>query len=145
MSPAATLEPPSQVLVFALGDERYCVGIDQVEEIVATQPISPVPDSPRMVEGVMDLRGTTTTIVDPTVPFGVTGPVDQRQVIVFEADDQRRIGWLVDHGERVREFESPDVEPAEDTQQITGILNADEEFLFWVDPDPINSQIANSE
>lgn len=145
MAPATTVETPSQVLVFALGEERYCVGIDQVNEIVTAKTISPVPDSPRMVEGVMDLRGVTTTIVDPTVPFGVNGSVDQRQVIVFEADDHRRVGWLVDQCDRVREFENPDVEPVEDNQNITGILNAEDEFVFWVDPRVVNEEVTSSE
>lgn len=142
-SAVASVEPPAQVLVFSLADEEYCVGIDWIDEIVKAEAVRPIPDTPRMVDGVMDLRGETTTIVDPTVPFGVTGSAADQQVIIFETDSERSVGWLVDYADRVRDFENPDLEAVEDNRYINGIVQANDEFILWVDPTQVNEQIAS--
>ena len=87
-----TVEMPEQVLVFSLGDEDFCVGIGWIDEIVKAEAVSPVPDMPPMVEGVMDLRGQTTTIVDPKVTFGLERADDDQQVIIFDTDDETSVG-----------------------------------------------------
>ncbi|MEF8772672.1 chemotaxis protein CheW [Halodesulfurarchaeum sp.] len=54
------------VLKFSLGDGRYCIDISHVEEIVdANEEITPDPNADDHIVGVVDLRGETTTIVDP--------------------------------------------------------------------------------
>ncbi|WP_158855424.1 chemotaxis protein CheW [Halorhabdus sp. CUG00001] len=143
-SAVASVEPPAQVLVFSLADEEYCVGVDWIDEIVKAEAVRPIPDTPRMVDGVMDRRGETTTIVDLTVPFGVTRSADEQQVIVFETDNDRSVGWLVDYADRVRDFENPDLESVEDNRYINGIVQANDKFIFWVDPTQVNDQLAST-
>ena len=143
-SGVSPVEIPEQVLVFSLAEEKYCVGIDWIDEIVNAEAVRPVPDTPRMVDGVMNLRGATTTIVDPTVPLAVTGADDDQQVIIFETDSDRNVGWLVDSADRVDDFENPDLEPVEDNRFINGIVQANDEFILWVDPTQVNDQVTSS-
>lgn len=144
MTSATTLETPAQVLVFSLAEEAYCVGIEWIDEIVKAEAVSPIPDTARMVEGVMDLRGATTTIIDPAVPFDVTGSADDQQVIVFETEAERNIGWLVDSADRVRDLENPDRKAVEDNRYVNGIVQANDEFILWVDPTEVNDQLAST-
>lgn len=137
-SPAET---PDQVLVFALGDDDFCVGIEWVDEIVKPEAVSPLPDMPSMVEGVMDLRGETTTIIDPKVTFGIAETTDDQQVIIFDTGGETSVGWLVDYAYRVRDFENPEIEPVEDNRYIAGILKDDDTFTLWVNPNRVNSQV----
>ena len=60
-----------QMLEFELGGETYCVDIGYVSEIVDRGSVTPVPNAPDFVEGVMDLRGRTTSIVDPKTLLNV--------------------------------------------------------------------------
>ena len=76
-----------QVLEFALGDETYCVSIDYVTEIVDVGELTTVPNAPRHVEGVMDLRGRTTSIVDPKTVFDIGGRADA------EIHHPLNVGW----------------------------------------------------
>jgi purine-binding chemotaxis protein CheW len=137
----AAVETPDQVLVFALGDEDFCVGIKWVDEIVKEDEVSPVPDMPPMVEGMMDLRGQTTTIIDPKISFGIGQTKEDQQVIIFDTDDETNVGWLVDYAYRVETVQNPEVEPVEDNQYINGVLKDDGKFTLWVDPNNVNSQI----
>jgi purine-binding chemotaxis protein CheW len=54
----------TQVLEFILGEEQYCVTIDAVDEIVKATEVTPMPETPPAVVGIMDLRGNTTVIVN---------------------------------------------------------------------------------
>lgn len=136
-----TVEMPDQVLVFALGEDDFCVGIEWVDEIVKPEEVSSVPDMPPMVEGVMDLRGKTTTIVDPKVTFGIPETDDNQQVIIFDTDGETSVGWLVDYAYRVRDFEDPELEAVQDNRYIEGILKDGDDFTLWVNPGRLNSEI----
>ncbi|MEF8826736.1 MAG: chemotaxis protein CheW, partial [Halapricum sp.] len=90
----------NQVLEFQLGEETYCVSIDYVTEIVDVGELTSVPNAPPHVEGVMDLRGRTTSIINPKVVFDIADGSEAARIIVFDPeiadDDQGAVGWLVD-------------------------------------------------
>lgn len=68
MKSAASPEHGSQTTVdlacFELAGQTYAVAIAHVREIIVTPVVTPLPDSPPVVEGVIDLRGTLIPIVD---------------------------------------------------------------------------------
>jgi len=59
-APAAKIE----LACFELAGQTWAVPITQVREILATPAITPLPDAPDAIEGVMDLRGTLIPVVD---------------------------------------------------------------------------------
>lgn len=69
MSEVHHSDTETQVLEFTLGEEQYCVTIEAVNEIVKAAEVTPMPDTPPAVIGMMDLRGKTTTIVNPKPVF----------------------------------------------------------------------------
>lgn len=134
-----------QVLEFRLGEETYCVSIDYVTEIVDIGELTSVPNSPPHIEGVMDLRGRTTSIVNPKVVFGIDSEQDPARIIVFDheiVEDQTAAGWLVDEVSQVVQVDSDEVDesPAEDEEAIHGVVKGeDEEFIIWVDPAAVHT------
>lgn len=130
----------SQVLEFDLGEETYCVNIDYVAEIVDTGDVTSVPNSPQHVEGVMDLRGQTTTIVDPRTVYGTDTTGEGKRIIVFDpeaVEGQGAMGWIVDEVHQVVEVTDANVDdsPVEGDDSITGIIKRDDQFVIWVDPE----------
>jgi purine-binding chemotaxis protein CheW len=141
---AATADTTGQVLEFALGEETYCVSIDYVTEIVDVGELTTVPNAPPHVEGVMDLRGRTTSIVDPKVVFGISGDGERRRIIVYDpgiVEDQGAVGWLVDEVFQVVEVDPGNVDPApgQDDDSIRGVVKRDDDFVIWVDPREVHS------
>ena len=139
----ATTTTTSQVLEFGLGDEQYCVSIDHVTEIVDVGSVTAVPNAPPYVEGVMDLRGRTTAIVDPKTIFDIEARVDPKRIVVFDPQvvaDGTAAGWLVDEVEQVLTVppENVDAPPAGD-EGIQGIVRRDEDFLIWIDPAAVHA------
>jgi len=135
-----------QVLEFELGSETYCVSIDHVTEIVDVGEVTSVPNSPRHVRGVMDLRGRTTSIVDPKVVFGIDDAGAERRIIVFDPEiiaDQEAAGWLVDEVHQVRQIDDDDVDgsPAgSDSTSIKGVVKREGGFVIWVDPVAVHAE-----
>jgi purine-binding chemotaxis protein CheW len=135
---------PDQILVFTIGENRFGVAISDIDEIVKAGDVSPVPDTPPMVEGVMNLRGETTTIIEPTVVFGLEQSESDRRVIIYDDDgEDTKVGWLVDQVHQVRDLADPEVEPARDSEYVNGILKQDDQFTLWVDPDLVNNQLSD--
>lgn len=132
-----------QVLEFRLGEETYCVSIEYVTEIVDMGELTPIPNSPPHVEGVIDLRGNTTSIVDPKVGLGVDGELGDRIVIFDSAifDDDRSIGWAVDSVEEVSDVSEEDVDDAPvKRDHIRGLIKRESTFIVWIDPQQINDE-----
>lgn len=49
---------------FDLAGQTYAVAIGKVREILITPTVTPLPDAPPVIEGVLDLRGTLIPVVD---------------------------------------------------------------------------------
>ncbi|GKZ12513.1 chemotaxis protein CheW [Haladaptatus sp. T7] len=127
-----------QVLVFRLEDKRYCIDIAHIDEIVDRHELTKLPDSKPHVEGVMDLRGTTTTIVNPKTVLGLSGSGTGNRVIVFETEDERSIGWVIDEVNQVISLDDVEVDESVESQSVHGVIRQDGEFIIWVKPSAIN-------
>lgn len=136
MSSAST-ETNLQVLEFRLEDRNYCVDIAHIDEIVNKgDDLTPLPNSESHVEGLVDLRGTTTTIVNPKVLLNLEGEGDGSRVIVFtQTDENRTTGWVIDEVNEVIRIDDEDVDDSVEGDSINGIVKKDGEFIVWVDPE----------
>lgn len=140
----STSDTTGQVLRFLLEDATYCVAIDAVAEIVDSGETTLIPNSPPSITGVMDLRGTTTTIVDPKVPLNIRGDTDPKRIVVFDGqhtDSGGPVGWLVDEVESVIDVSDIDVEPslARD-ETVRGLIHRDGEFVIWLSTGAFTTQ-----
>lgn len=134
----STAKTSTHVLEFILGENRYCVDIGYVAEIVDTDQLTAVPNTPDHVEGVMDLRGETTKIVNLRRIFGETDDDSAigNRIIVFKRKrgSNERIGWLADEVYQVEEVWTDAVDTSVDGEGIAGVIRRDDEFVFWIDP-----------
>lgn len=90
------VETAAHVVEFRLGEEVCAIDIDAVDSIVESKQVTRVPRAPESVEGVMDLRGETTAIVDPREFLAIEGDHDGGNVLVLDRDDDKqKIGLRV--------------------------------------------------
>lgn len=128
---------PDQVLVFALGGERYCVDIELVDEIVERGTLRALPDTPSHVVGMMDLRGDTATILDPKQVLETDADTEGSFVVVLETDADEPIGWLVDEALEVTRIPEDEIEAVTDNAYVNGVVPGEDAFTVWVDPDGV--------
>ncbi len=135
-----TREETTRVLEFALGEELYCLDIEYVEEIVKRDTITRVPNTPDYVEGVVDLRGQITTILDPKALLSIDDAGPERLIVVFDPaafEEQGAVGWLVDEVRQVEPVPESEVnDPPVDEEYVNGVVDRDDgsAFVIWTDP-----------
>ena len=66
---SSLLAEVSQVVSFEIGSEEYALDILDVQEIIRMVEITPVPNAPYYVEGIINLRGKVLLIIDLRLSF----------------------------------------------------------------------------
>lgn len=102
----------STYLTFNLGAEEYGIEILKVREIIGMLPITPVPGSPGVMLGVINLRGRVIPVISMRARFGLPGsePHPHNVIIVVEGGGQGIIGLAVDQVKEVASFTEEDTE-----------------------------------
>ena len=140
-----------RVLEFSLGDEYYCLDIEYVEEIVKRDAVTRVPNTPEFVDGVVDLRGQITTILEPKAMMEIQAEGEQNLMVVFDPEqfeDQGAVGWVVDEVRQVVPVTEPEVnDPPVDAEYINGVVDREEydQFVIWIEPDDALAQATGGE
>lgn len=136
----------TQVLTFTLGEEEYCIPIEYVAEIVDEETIRSLPGSSEHVEGITNLRGETTTIVNPTDLLNVDtetlltdGGQTENRIVVLDSEalgTESPTGWLVSDVDKVTEVdnETLDTEAVAQTECLEGLIKNEDGFTLWLDP-----------
>ena len=135
-----------RVLEFSLGDEYYCLDIEYVEEIVKRDAVTRVPNTPEFVDGVVDLRGQITTILEPKEMMDIDSDGEQNLIIVFDPEqfeEQGAVGWVVDEVRQVVPVTESEINnPPVDAEYINGVIDREEheQFVIWVEPEDALAQ-----
>ncbi len=84
MPPVDAATEPRQYLTFYLAGEEYGIGILRVKEILEYDTLTPVPQTPPAIRGVINLRGRVVPVVDLAAKFGLPpSPLTKRTCIVI--------------------------------------------------------------
>jgi purine-binding chemotaxis protein CheW len=59
------------LLLFLLDDSRFAIRADAVAEIIRAVAITPLPNAPAVIEGIIDLRGRMIPVFDLRRRFGL--------------------------------------------------------------------------
>ena len=98
-------------LTFVLGNEVYGLEIRYVTEIIGIQKITPVPDMPDYVKGVINLRGKVIPVMDVRRRFAMDArDYDERTCIVVINAKETIVGLIVDTVREVLEIPKNQIE-----------------------------------
>ncbi|MBL4863262.1 MAG: purine-binding chemotaxis protein CheW [Crocinitomicaceae bacterium] len=137
-----------QYLTFMLAEEEYGVDILSVKEIRGWESVTPVPNSPKHIKGVINLRGTIVPIVDLRAKFNLVnvayGPLTVVIVLgVMLGDEARVMGVVVDavsdvYGVSLEKMQpAPDLDDNVDTKYIQGLAAVAEKMIVILDIDAL--------
>lgn len=112
-----------QLVSFQLGLEEYAIDILGVQEIIRMVEITPVPNAPHYVEGVVNLRGKVIPIINLRTHLGLSAaePTKDTRIVVVEVG-RTILGFIVDSVEEVLRLPEELIEPP----PTTGRGGADE-------------------
>ena len=133
-----------QFLTFRLDGLDYGIPIMQVQEIRGWTKVTPLPNSPRYIKGVLNLRGTIVPIIDLRLRFNLEETAyDACTVIVVVNVGGRLAGLVVDAVSDVITLAAdqrrtpPEFEGQANRQFVQGLTQVEEKLLVLIDVDKL--------
>ena len=136
----------NQYLTFILDGEEYGVDILRVQEIKGWEKATKIPNTPRYIKGVINLRGAIVPIVDlrtrfdlDLIEYGKTTVVIVLKVIC--SNGERTLGFVVDAVSEVYNVSPEQMKPAPEfggaisIDYIKGLATVGEKMVILLDID----------
>jgi purine-binding chemotaxis protein CheW len=130
-----------QLVGFHVGGEEFVIDILRVQEIIRTQQLTRVPNSPDCMEGVMNLRGKIIPVIALRKRFGMeeVAPDKQNRIVVVEIQGTV-LGFVVDSVSEVLRIPADTVEPPPrlgpvEREYVAGVGKMGERLLILLDTD----------
>ena len=131
-----------QYLTFRLADEEYGLEILRVQEIKGYSKVTPLPNTPPEVRGVMNLRGAVVPILDLRARLGLPAAEYTRfTVVIVVTVGAKVVGLVVDGVSDVLDVgakeavPTPDLGAGADTSFMTGMARAGDRLVTLLNID----------
>jgi purine-binding chemotaxis protein CheW len=129
-----------QVVVFKLADEQFAVETAKVQSINDTMEITKVPNSPKHIKGLINLRGNIISLLDINLLLDIDKKENgQNNIIILEMEDELA-GITVDEVDEVLDIEESIVEKVENERRkafIKGVINFQDRIVTLIDIDKL--------
>jgi purine-binding chemotaxis protein CheW len=135
-----------QLVGFVIGREMFGVDILMVQEIIRETPITPIPNAPDFIEGVINLRGNIIPVIDLRRRLNLRNaeaPDGNIWIMILNVEG-RVTGFIVDSVTQVLKVPDNSIKPPPDivvsglhSQYITGVCRIDQRLLILLDFDRI--------
>jgi purine-binding chemotaxis protein CheW len=133
-----------QYLTFYMNKEEFGVNILSVQEIRGWEPVTAIPNAPRHVKGVMNLRGTVAPVIDLRMCFGLEEQAYTNETVVIiltvpSEGGPKVMGVIVDAVSDVHNFNEDSVQPSPDlshegqAQYIKGLGSTDDQMVILLE------------
>jgi len=140
-----------QYLTFELAGESYGIEIPRVEGIQGWDRVTPIPNTPDYVLGVINLRGEIVPIVDLRRRFHLGEAEFGRTTVVIivrvrGSERDRTVGLVVDAVCDVSDLGEGEIKPPPeigsgiDTEFVRGLASIDERMVILLDVDRLISR-----
>ncbi|HVN72187.1 MAG TPA: chemotaxis protein CheW [Desulfomonilia bacterium] len=136
----------NQYVTFQLGSETYGISILKLNEIIAYQNCTTIPNVPNFIKGVLNLRGIVVPVIDLRDRFSMEiKEYDQFTVIMILDVSGRIMGLVVDAVSDVIALNQEDIKPRPhfstgiSTEFIQGMGIKDNKFIILLDVDKLLS------
>lgn len=101
----------NQFVVFKIKDEDFGVEIINVREIIKPQQILKVPNTPKYIEGIINLRGKVNPVFNLRKKFHMEHKdFDERTKIIIVSVNDMAVGFIVDDVSEILRIEEQNME-----------------------------------
>jgi purine-binding chemotaxis protein CheW len=126
MSPESTrsTDRAGQLVSFRVGKEYYGIDILRIREVINHRNITRIPNAPRFVEGVLELRGQVIPIIDlkKRLDLDQGGRQTRSRIVVLDLSEP--LGIIVDDISRILRLPGGNYEAVPDTLVCAGATGA---------------------
>ena len=124
---------------FAIGGDQYGVDIMSVREIKEWSKVTKLPEQPKYVSGVLNLRGVMVPVIDLRCRFGAgLTECSPTHIVIVVQINGRQVGLLADRVLDIVSFDTAKVQPVPRTAQSTakflsGLVTHDDTMIALID------------
>ena len=136
-SDGVDLQLAKQYVTFVVGKMLFGVNLEEVQEIIRYQPLTPVPLAPKIVKGIVNLRGQIITAIDMRAVLNLGEfEEDSTPMNVIIKSGRDTMSLLVDKIGDVIDVDANSFEPTPETisenikRIIDGVFKLDKQLLF---------------
>lgn len=105
-----------EILLFYLDDRRFALRLPSVDKIIMAAAITPLPDAPQIVMGVLNVQGEIVSVVDIRKRFNMSSiEADLDNFFIIGKTPKRKVALLVD---RVGEIITVDTSKIVESEHI---------------------------
>lgn len=137
-------------LSFTLGKETFAANVSKVLNILEMLDITEIPQSPKYMKGVINLRGIVLPVIDLNLKFSMPATIIGANtcILVLDVlvnDEPVKVGALVDSVQEVIDLtateiqDPPSIGNKYNTDFIQGLVNKEDKFIMILDMDMIFS------
>lgn len=127
-------------LTFTLDENIYGISIKYVTEIIGMQTITPVPETPDFLKGIINLRGKVIPLIDVRLKFGKPEiEYNERTCVIVVEVDNLSVGFIVDMVDDVMTISDDKIAQPPvgtggyDNRYIEGIGQTDSQVILLLD------------
>lgn len=146
---AASMPAEGEYLSFRLGEEEYGISLLKVQEIRSYEAPTRIANAPRVVKGVLNLRGVIMPVVDLRIAFGCAhADIATFTVVIVLNVCDRLIGVIVDAVSDVLELPAAAIRPVpemtsdSDSRSIHGIASVQDRTLLLLNIEALMASAA---
>ncbi|MBI5306330.1 chemotaxis protein CheW [Candidatus Wolfebacteria bacterium] len=102
-----------QIVIFELDKEEYAALITDIQEIIKIPEITPIPNAPLFISGILNLRGKIVVVIDLEKRFSLAREqkIKPEHIIIVETGDNI-FGIIVDKVSEVLKVPLSTIQPA---------------------------------
>lgn len=131
-----------KAITFKLGTEDFSIDISYLKEIKPFEELKNtyVPNSPEMLKGLVNLRGSLVPVLDLGVIFNIK---NKKTNVIILSLKNRIIGICVDSIGRIVEIKDSELEkapstiPKEEAKYISGVIRHKDKLLIHIEPESL--------
>lgn len=129
-----------QIIVFTLGEKHYAVNSDQVEEISKMMDSTMVPNAPKHIRGLINLRGNVAALVNLSELLRLKEKECYNNIVIMNKEDEK-IGILVTEVKEVLKIQDEDIEKVsgDGKNGVVGIIQLGGNLVNYIDLERIIS------
>jgi purine-binding chemotaxis protein CheW len=136
-------------LSFTICSENFAVNVNKVLEVLQNEHITPVPNAPAFISGIINFRGEVVPVFDTRIRFNFTKRDSPAyNIIVIDVSDGTnmvRLGAIVDKVEDVISLSDEEIKPVPSMSQdfntdfLHGIIKLGKSFTMLLNVEKVFS------
>jgi len=134
----------NHLVIFSIDEHRYALPLSAVQRIVHSVEITPLPESPDIVPGVINVQGRIIPVVDVRKRFHLPErDMDLSDQLIIAHISGRSIALLVDTVGEILQYMEQEMVRTEEIlpgmDYIKGVVKSENSIISVLDPDTVLS------